>query len=185
MRLFLALDLPADVRAELAAIQQVLAARACGWRFIPSGGIHLTLRFLGEVRPDVDSPLRAAWRDAVAVFPSVRFRIEGTGVFPGPARPRILWIGVHEQPGPAILGPLAAALEATARRHGFAPEDRPFRPHLTLARARDARPSCTEGPLAVASAVECREVVLFESALGPSGARYTALESFPLAGPRS
>jgi 2'-5' RNA ligase len=183
MRLFLACDLPSHVRAELDGIQKRLAATTAGWRWVPPEGIHLTLRFLGEVRPERDLELRATWRETARPFPRVRFRLEGTGVFPAPARPRILWIGLQEEPPSGILEALAAALETAAREHGFAQEARAFRPHLTLARVLDgARPSAVAAPIAVSGIVECPEIVLFESHLGRSGARYTALETFPLAG---
>lgn len=183
MRLFLAFDLEAAVRGELAAIQERLQASTTGWRFLAPSGIHLTLRFLGEVAPEADRPLRGVWRRTAAAFPGVRVRIAGSGVFPGPRHPRILWIGVHEEPPSGVLEALADALERAAREHGFAPSTRPFRPHLTLARSREGSavaPVAAE--LGVLSSVWCREVVLFQSVLGRGGARYTALETFPLAG---
>jgi 2'-5' RNA ligase len=91
----------------------------------------------------------------------------------------VLWLGV----GPAIPAPLVAlqgGLEAAARRCGFAAEEREFRPHLTLARAAGPRPAPPGATDAARWSEPVREVVLFESRLHPSGARYTALETFPL-----
>jgi 2'-5' RNA ligase len=184
MRLFLALELPDEVRAALGDLQRRLRAECRGWRWVAPGGIHLTLRFLGEVAAEDDRRQRAAWRAAAAAFPQLRLRLGGIGVCPGPSRPRVLWAGIEDRSERPRLGELAAALESAARGAGFAPEERPFRPHLTLARAeregRATAPPAGGGP--AAAEFPCGRVTLFRSELLPTGARYTVLEEFPLAG---
>jgi len=146
--------------------------------------MHLTLRFLGEVDAARDLELRGVWRDAVQGFPPLRFRLGGAGVFPGAARPRVLWIGVREDPPGGRIEGLARALESAARGAGFPPEERPFHPHLTLARARrEMRATAPREPIPeLQSVVECAAVLLLRSELAPAGARYTLLEAYPLAG---
>ena len=183
MRLFLAIDLPEALRRDLAEIRTELEPRCPGWRWVRPEGIHLTLRFLGEVERERDAHSRESWSRVCAASGKARFRLGGLGVFPGPSRPRVLWVAVNEEPGSASrLESLAHGLEEAARELGFAREARPFRPHLTLARAaRVGRPTLPppasrgEGAL-----VEAGEIVLFRSELAPAGARYTRLAAFPL-----
>jgi 2'-5' RNA ligase len=184
MRLFLAIDLPDALRREIGELQERLRPVLGGWRWVRPEGIHLTLRFLGEVSPADDARHREAWRRAAGESPAVGFTVGGLGVFPPRSSPRVLWIGVESTRPPDGLGVLAASLEAAARAEGFPEETRPFRPHLTLARAeRRGRPRRPEPErTARLGDVEASEVVLFESRLGPRGARYTALEAFPLGG---
>ena len=182
MRLFLAIDLPPQVRDAIAEVQE-RARRSCpGWRWVRAEGIHLTLRFLGEVTPADEARQRETWRRAVAGHPRIRFDVGGLGVFPGGGRPRVLWLGVKDASPAGDLGALAEELEETARNLGFEPDERPFSAHLTLARAeREGRPaSPTPGGALLASDVAAEEVVLFRSELGPGGARYSRVAAFPL-----
>jgi 2'-5' RNA ligase len=184
MRLFLAIDLPAPVRSAVAEVGERLRGNCPGWRWVRPEGIHLTLRFLGEVAPADDARQRETWRRAVAAHPCFRFHVGGLGVFPGGTRPKVLWVGLEETSASRVLAPLAAALESAARDLGFEAEERPFRAHLTLARAAiEARPVAPPpGVAAIATDVLAEEVVLFRSELGPGGARYSRLEAFPLGG---
>lgn len=184
MRLFLALGLPAAIRESLAGAQRVLRSSCTGWRWVRPEGIHLTLRFLGEVSAADDAAQRPSWRRAASRSGPLRLRVAGTGVFPSVRRPRVLWVGVEEIDPGGRLEALAGALEAAARDAGFKAETRNFRPHLTLARAaRGGRPTAP-APESVGWIGEAAigDLVLFRSELRPQGARYTALERFPLGG---
>jgi 2'-5' RNA ligase len=184
MRLFLALEIPDRIRRLLAGMRGDLEHSWPGWRWVRPEGIHLTLRFLGEVEPALDAECRQAWADAVVGISPFDLRLGRLGRFPGGGKPRVLWVGLEEPGGEGQLAGLAARVENSARECGFPPEKRPFRPHLTLARAaRGARPHWADGirietgePFSVGS------LVLFRSQLNPSGARYTALERFELKG---
>jgi 2'-5' RNA ligase len=182
VRLFLALELPPELREVLATERARLQQSLRGWRWARPESIHLTLRFLGEVDPELDRRSRETWRAVAARSRPFRIRLGGAGRFPPRGAPRILWLGTEEvEPGDA-LAELAEAVERAARELGWPEERRPFRPHLTLARAerggrpdppREDRPAAGEGSVV-------REVALVQSHLHPSGARYTALESYPL-----
>lgn len=184
MRLFLAVELPAPLRERLAALQSRLRPDSAGWRWARPEGIHLTLRFLGEVEAQRDSACRSAWREAVRPLPPFRFALEGLGRFPPGGRPRVMWVGVKETGSGGVLQALAERLEQAARECGFPPERRRFSPHLTLARAaRGGRPEWPGGAEErIGERVEVDRVFLFLSELRPSGARYTALDSFGLEG---
>ncbi|ANM28939.1 hypothetical protein ABI59_03940 [Acidobacteria bacterium Mor1] len=186
MRLFIAIELPASARRELERRVAELRGRR-GWRFVPSRNLHLTLRFLGEVSAAQRRPLFSACAAAVSSLPGGRLGLSDLGVFPGPRRPRVLWCGLRQEPADWLL-PLAREVERAVRSAGFPAEDRPFRPHVTLARAvRGQRPAVPPDAAGGAGA-EGRErfrvsrVVLFRSHLGAAGARYEALEQWPLAG---
>lgn len=184
MRLFIAVDLPASLRDGLAALQARLRPDCAGWRWVRPEGIHLTLRFLGEVEAQRDSACRSAWREAVRPLPPFSFALEGIGRFPPAGLPRVLWVGVSESGPGGVLQRLAGRLERAARECGFPPERRRFSPHLTLARAaRGRRPEWPgRAECRIGERVEVDRVLLFLSELHPSGARYTALDSFDLEG---
>ncbi len=180
-RLFLAVPVPESVHAALAQWTASWKRRDDGWRWVAPAGIHLTLRFYGATDA-AQVPALAAQVGALARrHAPFEARALGWGVFPGPGRPRVLWAGLE---APAGLAALAQEAEADARALGYAPEERAFRAHLTLARAADrGRPVLPGAPDAAApvfGAVPVRELVVYESHLGPGGARYAALLRAPL-----
>ena len=182
MRLFLAAELPAAVRERVVEIRDELAGELRGWRWVRPEGIHLTLRFLGEVDEARDLSARSAWRDAVASVSRFHVRLAGLGRFPEHGAARVLWLGIEETEPGGALARLASTLEMLAWEHAWAAETRRFHPHLTLARrARgghaDAVPVRTAGAEA---AGWVREVILFRSRLERGGASYTAMDRFPL-----
>ncbi len=182
MRLFFAIDLTQEVRDGLEAARRELEGEFVGWRWVPPANIHLTLRFLGDVPDERVATRREAWEQATRDCAALRFEIGGVGVFPPHGAPRVLWCGVRGNKPTGELQRLAASLEAAAREEGFAPERRPFRPHLTIARAQRGR-RAQEPPaesVGILGEVEATEIVLFRSHLSPHGASYTAVDRFAL-----
>ncbi len=181
MRLFLALPLPEPVRSGLGEVLASWRASHSGWRFVRAGGIHLTLRFLGEIDPARLETAVPAWREAAARAPALRFRVAGIGVFPPSGSPRVLWAGIEGIEPEGSLAALAASLEAGATAAGAPGETRAFRPHLTIARAaRGARPGIPPSEELPGWEIEADEVVLYRSELLPEGARHTPLSRFAL-----
>lgn len=182
IRAFLAVDLPDDVRARLRRDVRDLRERLDGWRWARVEGIHLTLRFLGEVDPDVLERARPVWAEAVGRLPEFEFVVAGLGTFPPRGRARVLWAGIREDRPAGALATVARAVEEVTRGLGFAADDRPFSPHLTLARARrDVRATRPPDALALdAGRVRAQTLTLFRSTLTPRGARYTVLDRFRL-----
>lgn len=181
MRLFVALELPPQVRAALGEIgNRLRPAAAPGVRWTNPGGIHLTLKFIGEVPADKMDRIRAALA-AVHAPRAVSAVFRGLGWFPQARHPRVLWAGVEAG---GELAELAASIERALEPLGVARESREFRPHLTLARIKE------EGGLdGLRQEVErlgtpelgnaCyREFDLMESTLRPQGAVYTQLARF-------
>lgn len=140
----------------------------------------MTLRFLGAVDAGTDAVARNGWAETVREHDPFDLKLRPLGCFPERGRPRFLWAGVDA--APALMA-LAESLERAARGHGFEPETRAFRPHLTLARARrSGRAKMPEslGLALTAPPFTVSEVILFQTVLHPGGARYTALERYPL-----
>ena len=183
MRLFVAVDLPADLRARLGAIQEALRPAPLHVRWARAGGIHLTLKFLGEVAAERLETVEAALREAGRGIRPFRLEAAGVGTFPEGGLPRVIWVGV------------CGDLEALTRLHeeidralegiGFPAEERDYHPHLTLGRVKgpgrgDWRSHIARSAHAPAGAFSVEEYVLFESRLGPQGPAYNALAGFPL-----
>jgi len=185
MRIFVAVDLDEVLRSEIGALQQRLAREGISEiRWTDPGGIHLTLRFCGEVSRETARRLGEAL-DPGPPFPPFNLRIGGLGTFPPRGAPRVLFLSAD---GEKILPALAAWVEERVVSAGLPGEPRRFHPHLTLGRFRQGgRPRSRELPGAPFAenlgSVRVKEMVMFESHLGSGGARYEALRRFPLLGP--
>ena len=153
-------------------------------RWVRLDGLHLTLRFLGPTEEPGIPAVTEAVRRAAAAHESFAMTIDGGGAFPGPDRPRTLWLGVTD--GAGELGGLAATLDRELVGAGWPPSERPFRAHLTLARTDGVagaaevarRLQDAAAGLALRSTVD--RIVLFESITGGGPARYEPLEVAPL-----
>ena len=178
IRAFVALTLPPEVRSRLELLQHLLPLP----REVDPAGFHLTLVFLGEVPGDV---LQALDDDLAGLrMPGFDLALSGLGLF-GAAHPRAAWAGVAPS---AALGHLQAKLHRAARMAGASPEQRRFRPHVTLDRFPPPPPEdrlrleravvqhggFTAGPFPV------REVTLFRSHLSKAGSHYDPLATYPL-----
>jgi len=181
MRAFIAIDLPEPVRAALAEAQQGLRSACRDARWTRPEGIHLTLKFLGEIS---DAQTKQVVEALAQIGPFEPFSVEvkGFGFFPQAHRPRVFWAGVAAPPG---LAELAARVESRMEKIGFAREDRAFAPHLTLARFQVPRPQpALEAAAAGRAAIslgnfEASDFFLFESKLSPQGAQYRKVMRFP------
>jgi 2'-5' RNA ligase len=184
MRTFIAIELPEEIKKGLSQVQEQLKGSGAAAAWTRPEGIHLTLKFLGEVPearvPEIMKGLTAA------VQGTARFRVEvnGAGAFPSVRNPRVLWVGVAGDL--EKLATLHAAVEGAMSKLGFEPEDREFSPHLTLARIKFLRPrdnwqKAIEGIRGVnLGGFEADRVSLMKSELKPSGAVYTEVGSVEL-----
>lgn len=176
MRCFLAVAIPDPQKAALTAGLARLKGQLPPARWVRPEGLHITLKFLGEQDEKNLSALVEAVETLLAEAPSeVRVSLHGGGFFPSAVRPRVAWLG-GEAPG---LSAWAEASEEAAASIGVAREDRPFSLHVTLARLERPWPeaACQRFLREVGSwrvdPFVAREVVLYESRLGPGGAVYT------------
>jgi 2'-5' RNA ligase len=136
IRCFIAIDVPAELKSEISSLQNSLRKLGAGIAWTRSAGLHLTLKFLGNVGqdrlPDVISGVEAA---TSRVEPFV-VSAEGVGCFPNDRRPRVLWVGLD---GGEALILLQQAVEDVMESLGFPREERKFHPHLTLGRVKHPR----------------------------------------------
>jgi 2'-5' RNA ligase len=183
MRLFVALEIPSAVRENLAALLKSLRAVSPQTRWVRAESLHVTLKFIGEAPETKLADLRGALAGA-RCDQDVTLDFRGLGFFPGDEYPRVLWAGIEAS---ANLKTLAADIEKAVEKLGIPREQRPFSPHLTL--ARFAPPGLPEKLRAVIrenasrdfGSLRTGQFHLIESKLKPSGAEYTTLESFPFA----
>ena len=180
MRLFVAIDISPPVRAELASLMKQLQRTEPRARWVRVEGMHVTLKFLGETRPEHLPAIHQAL-EKITSRSAVEMRFRGLGFFPNARRPRVLWAGIEASPN---LAELAQGVDQAVEPSGFPRETRSFVPHLTLARfpapgGWDALVRAT-GELSsheFGSSSES-DFHLIQSFLKPSGAEYKKLASF-------
>lgn len=179
-RLFVALDIPEEVRDFIRDATAEVRENASLARWVPPENLHLTLKFIGEFDArDIKRLEREVLAVARKADPFVA-SLGGCGAFPGAGKARVLWVGMRR--GEEEAAALARKLDAGLERVGVKREERPFRGHLTLARMR--RPAdCTglledlKGRICGLEDMDFRvcEVTLYRSILGPQGPRYQPL----------
>lgn len=179
-RLFAAVELPPAIREELGGLRANIPSA----RWVKPEQMHITLRFVGA---DVPASQVAPIQDALATVAGAAFwlTLRGVGRFPPAGRrpARVLWVGLDHEP--ALLD-LHRRVEAALNLVGFAPEDRPFNAHITLARlnAREPVPQVERFLRAhtdfAAGPFPVEQFVLLQSTLTPQGARYQPLGVYPL-----
>jgi len=188
LRLFVAVDLPGQVREALGRLQGELRRHDLSrLRWVRPQGVHLTLEFLGETPAGRVAAITKALAGATGGRRSFSLALGAPGAFGNRRGPRVLWLDVIGDVEP--LRELQAAVEEALAGVGFPPEQRKFSPHLTLARVPQPAPPGTAERIAQAlQAVtppqvefDVREVVLMRSILQPGGAVYERLAAFPLA----
>lgn len=188
-RLFVGIPIPTEITARISGlvdeVKTSLGPDGSRVRWVQMEGLHVTLRFLGPTpKGQVDAVAAAVDRSAGAVAGPFELRVGGAGAFPDPAKPRALWLGIRS--GADALGLLSSALTSALVDAGWAIEDRPFRPHLTIARTDGVHAGAQAGSLLVANSAEMDlgfmvdQIVLFRSHLGHGPARYERLHSVPL-----
>jgi RNA 2',3'-cyclic 3'-phosphodiesterase len=183
IRSFLALDPPEEILREIGRIQDRLRKLIHGdIRWVRPESIHLTLKFFGDIPESDVANISAVAGKAAASVGQFEFGIGGAGVFPDMKRPRIVWLGMNGDVARfvAFQKELERALEET----GFSREERPFRPHLTLARIKSAQglTGLAEAFKKVDPSTErftATGLNLFKSDLTPHGAIYTRLAEYP------
>jgi RNA 2',3'-cyclic 3'-phosphodiesterase len=181
MRTFVALNLPAAGRQQLHDALRPLHDRSLPVGWSRPDAMHLTLKFIGEIESAEVAPLEAVLRGIAGRHDPLDLRIGGLAAFPSLRRANVLWVGIAE--GDALMA-LQADVELALSRLGYAREQRPFRPHLTVARVRSgARAPDIErfvGGFDYSSTVRVDTLDLMRSHLGGDGARYEALLRAPL-----
>jgi 2'-5' RNA ligase len=189
-RVFVAVPLHDPALSEVTAIVESVRGAADpdvrDVRWVRLDGLHLTLRFIGLVAEDRLAAIETVLDRVAASAVPFEVAIEGAGAFPSSGRPRVLWLGVSD--GHENLAGIAGTLSEELAAIGLEPDDRPYRGHLTVARADGIR----SGPVVARRLVDAaagrrttftaKELVLFQTISGGGPARYERLRTAVLAG---
>jgi 2'-5' RNA ligase len=190
VRSFIAIELPLEIRAELASLEERLKARRHPFvKWVDPEGIHLTLKFLGSIAlATVPQIIEAITKIAQPLSP-FHLQMGGLGVFPNWQRPQVVWVGIGGEV--AKLAILQRDMEAALVPLGFPPESRSFKAHLTLGRLRERTSPqdrqkfgewVTSIKFETGLSFEVSTLSLMKSQLTSSGAIYSQLASIELGG---
>lgn len=181
IRAFVAIEIPTSLRESLERTMRRLQRLDLDARFSRPESLHLTLKFLGDIREDQVDAIGIALAEAARVRDPFPISVAGLGAFPQLADPRVVWVGID---GGSPLEELQRAVETGLSDLGFAADTRSFQPHLTLARVKSRHNIAalihhleSERLGEPLGDFVAREVHLYRSVLRPDGARYTKLVS--------
>ncbi len=184
MRLFVALNFPAKQRQRFFRAGKGLREAGLPMRWVDKSSLHLTLKFLGEVRPERVGEVKEAVSSIAAKSPILDVTLRGCGAFPTMRRPRVIWLGADATPE---LRCLKHDLEWELAPLGFEREVRSFHPHITLGRAsKEARAGDFRrfeelaAEFDFAATIPVKTVDIMESHLSSKGARYERILAAPL-----
>jgi len=186
IRSFIALELPSEVKGFLAKVTEDLKKTGADVKWVRPEGMHLTLKFLGEIPAPSVPAIREQLSPEFARQKPFELHVSGLGAFPDLKRPRVVWAGLKDPLN--LIGPLATRVDGLLEPLGFRREKRPFNAHLTLGRVRSLKKS-TELVDSLRQAFDLSgptfpvdHAVLFRSILRPTGAEYHSLCRFNFAG---
>jgi 2'-5' RNA ligase len=184
IRSFIAIELSPLIKAKIEEIQNKLKSSTPNVRWVRTEGIHLTLKFLGNIEeeriPEISDIIKQCSTDTTPFL----LKVCTLGAFPNEKNPKVIWVGAEDESGK--LSKLQLALEKKLADIGFKAEKRFFSPHLTLGRLkspkgkRELTQRLEDYKQCELGSFEAQEVCLFKSELKPGGAIYTKLKVFPL-----
>lgn len=187
IRAFIAIDLPPHVLGEIKTVTDDLKGKTKGLKWVRQEGIHLTLKFLGDITPDQADLIGKSLDEATAEFGSLELALDRPGAFPSVKRPRVIWVGLDGEL--EKLKRLQKSVEEACFSSGFDKDERPYSPHLTVARIKrsnrrwkvEAITDIIEKLGAIqASPFRVDALHLIQSELKPDGAVYTKLKTCSL-----
>ena len=184
IRSFVAIELSPDTKAQIKELQDELKASTADVRWVRTEGMHLTLKFLGEIQEEKIPEIADVLKQCSGETGRFNLTIHSLGAFPNETNPKVIWIGVEDDSG--RLRTAQQSIEKGLAAMGFKEEKRSFTPHLTLGRLKSPKGRRAVGQRLEASRdCDCgisvvKEICLFKSDLKPSGAVYTKLKTFAL-----
>ena len=183
MRCFIAIDMSGDIKKAIADVIERCGEKSKAVRWVTVENIHLTLKFLGDVKEDLIPDIEKGLAEISMRHGTLDVNIRGAGAFPNFKYPNVLWIGMDESED---LKRLYYDIEESMSGLGFEKEDRKFSPHLTIGRVKDRKgiePVIKELYTfkdAFFGSIEVKEVLLMRSILKPTGAEYSKIADFKL-----
>jgi len=185
MRAFIAIELSPEIKDSLEQVQSHLKYSEADVKWIDTGNIHLTLKFLGDITEENCEKIRSIIDEIGRSVKPFEISIKDIGAFPNMNYPRVIWIGLDK--GAAESKALAAKISEEALKIGFQKEPRPFAPHLTIGRVRSPKnKEALKEKIAsysLQSAIKAQSIstiALFQSVLTPKGPIYTKLHESKL-----
>ena len=193
-RVFIALEMPPPAQRVLNDIIERFAQALPALHWVDAAGIHLTLAFLGELDDDRLALAMEAAQAAAHDLPSFDYRLTAPGIFGSPQQPRVIWMGIEDQPLAQLHGSplqrLHHILNRELQRRNFETEKRPFSPHLTLARVKQPLTPAEQQSLqrllhsssvaATTTFYRVNSLNVMKSELSSAGAKYTVLQAYGL-----
>jgi RNA 2',3'-cyclic 3'-phosphodiesterase len=179
IRTFIALTIPEEVKTVIVTAMSELRAKNHAVRWVKSEGLHMTLKFLGDIPEQTVAAVAADLDKAAALCPPLTLRLAGFGAFPNVKRAKVVWVGLEGDMND--LSRLAADIDKRCIAYGVAGERRPFSGHITLGRLK--APTMVDlATNPVSGLFNASQVLLYQSVLLPSGAQYTVLHRSSLGG---
>ncbi|MFO7971910.1 MAG: RNA 2',3'-cyclic phosphodiesterase [Desulfobacterales bacterium] len=179
IRTFIAIELPEKIIYTISKVQEEIKSYGLKIRLVRPENIHLTLKFLGDIKTADTEKVARAVSESATGYPALSLAVKGIGVFPGIKKPRVLWLGISKQLD--LLTALQKTLDEKLEAMGFPKEKRPFRGHLTLGRIKSViDPKTLHDVLKEFIQFESEpffadKIILYKSDLKPKGAVYTKL----------
>jgi len=186
IRCFVAVQVPATV---LSAVEQYIKAlnkTVSDIHWVKVNGIHVTLKFLGEIQPALVEQVEEIMVPLSHLYKPFRIKLKGSGCFPNKSKPRVFWLGL-EQDSAKTLSEIHGWIDTNLKPLGFSEEERGFSPHLTIGRVRkpqnfDNLFNFIEKKPFAEHAFSIEKIDLMRSELKPTGAEYSEIKSYPLQG---
>jgi len=183
VRVFIAVDTPSDIKAQIVQVQQKLKECGADVRWEPPEKLHATIKFLGDTADEKSQPIAVELEKIAARYSQFAITYAHLGCFPNLHSPRVVWIGIDEATG--VMGNLFSEIDRAMEQFGYERESRAFHPHLTLGRVRGPRNirrllATVKTVTFQSEQVLVSEIMLVRSDLKPTGSVYTPLKKIPL-----
>ncbi|GBE31876.1 2'-5'-RNA ligase [bacterium BMS3Bbin05] len=183
IRGFIAIPLTDELKAGIGDMVGSLKKTGADVKWVKPENLHLTLKFLGNIDMEKTKSITYRISEIAGGYDDFEFMLNGTGVFPGNNRPRIIWIGIRDHMN---LIKIAKKIDAAMKGEGFEPEKRPFNPHITIGRARSSKgidkliPELVKYRSMNFGTQKAESIHLMKSTLKKRGAEYSSIFSAPL-----